>query len=220
MKPPAAAKDGEGGNPIDGLLQSCLDRLAAGDASTMNELLNDLFLVVQARLRKRARQVIRGFRLVRVTHDTNDLMQETSIKLMTSIKALKPESTRQFLGLVGKNMRWVLIDLHRQCSGPQSYEANRATNVFRGSDGELQHHVDQVADAGDDPDLTRFERLHEAAERLDEADQELFHMRWFVGMTHAQIAAQLGCCDKTAKREWSRVKRQLAASPRGEAGPS
>lgn len=220
MKPQAAAEDGEGCDPIDRLLQSCLDRLAAGDAATVNDVLNDLLIVAEHRLRKRAHQMLGGFRLVRVTHDTNDVVQETCLKLMTSIQAIKPESPRQFLGLVGKNMRWVLIDLHRRCSGPQSYEANRATNVYRDTDGEVRHVVDRAPDAGRDPSLFDFEQLHEAAGQLDEADQELFHMRWFLRMTHAQIAAQLGCCEKTVKRDWKRVKEHLAGAPRGKAGPS
>lgn len=199
----------------DGLLQACLDRLAAGDPLAKN----DLLAVGYGRLTKRARQMLRQFPAVHQWNDTGDVVQEACLRLVTSLEAIQPENPRRFLGLVGLHIRRVLIDLYRHCRGPESYEANRATNVFRGSDGALHHHVDGAAAAGDDPDLPMFERLHRAAERLDEADQELFHMRWFLGMTHAQIAAQIGCSEKTVKREWNRVKSLLWRQAAGDSGP-
>jgi len=188
-----------------GLLQRCLDRLAAGDPLAKNDLLQ----VADAQLRKRAHQMLRTFRLVRQSHDTGDVAQEASLRLIRTLDKIQPEDPRQFLGLVGLHIRRTLIDLYRHCRGPESDEANRATNVYRGPDGEMRHHVNDAAAAGEEPDADTWERLHEAAQQLDRADQELFHMRWFLGMTHAQIAAQVGCSEKTVKRNWNRVKEVL-----------
>lgn len=198
----------------DRLLQKCLDRLIAGDPGAKDELLG----VAYERLTKRARQMLRQFPAVRRWNDTGDVVQEACIRLVTTLEAIQPDSPRRFVGLVGLHIRRVLIDLYRHCRGPESYEANRGTNVFRDSDGELHHHVDGAAATGDDADLPMFERLHRAAEQLDEVDQELFHMRWFLGMTHAQIAAQIGCSEKTVKRDWHRIKTLLWRQAKGESG--
>lgn len=212
MKPQDAADEpASPDDATDRLLQVCLDRLAAGDPAAKN----DLVTVAHARLWKRAHQMLRRFPSVNTFNQTGDVVNEASVKLLQSLDAIHPENPRRFLGLVGLELRRVLIDLYRHCKGPESYEANRATNVFRGGDGELHHHVDGVADAGDESDLDEFERLHKAAEQLDEVDQELFHMRWFLNMTHAQIAAQRGCSEKTVKRDWSRVKEFLWRKVKG-----
>lgn len=184
------------------MLQRCLDRLAAGDPRAKE----DLFEVVEAQLRKRAHQVLRKFPAVRQSYDTGDVAQEASLRLIRSLDAIQPEDPRRFLGLVGLHIRRTLIDLYRHCRGPQSYEANRATNAYRRSDGELCYRTEEVAAAGIDPDQAMFERLHEAAATLDPADQEIFHMRWFLGMTHEQIADVVGCSAKTIKRSWNRIK--------------
>lgn len=200
------AADSGNDDEIARRMQSCLDRLVAGDPAAKG----DLIAVAYARLEKRAHQMLYGFPAVKRSYDTGDVVQNACLRLMGSLQAVHPENPRRFLGLAGLEIRRTLIDLYRKCRGPESYEANHATNVVRGPDGELRHHVDDVAAAGSVAGHSSpWERLHEAAEALDEADKELFHMRWFLGMTHVQIAALLGCSDKTVKRDWNRVKEFL-----------
>lgn len=197
------ASDGDG--PQDDLerrLQRGLERLAAGDPNAKG----DLIAVAYGRLEKRARQMLGTFPAVRRSNDTGDVLQEACLRLARALDAVQPEDPRRFLGLAGLQIRRVLIDLSRHCRGPESYDANHATNVVRGADGQTRQRVDDAVDAGGDADQSVWERLHAAAESLDEADQELFHLRWFLGMTHGQIAAQLGCSEKTVKRDWNRVK--------------
>lgn len=40
-------------------------------------------------------------------------------------------------------------------------------------------------------------------------------MKWFLEMTAAQIVAQLGCPEKTVKRDWSRVEEFLWRQSKG-----
>lgn len=186
-------------------LQSCLDLLAAGTPGAKDELLG----VAYARLEHRARQMLYGFRAVRGSYDTGDVAHEAYIGLHRSLDAICPENPRQFLGLVALHIRRTLIDLYRRCRGPESYEANRATNVFHGADGAVRYHVDQLADSKSDTDQSAWVRLHEAVGKLDAGDQELFNFRWILGLTHAQIAAQLGVSEKTIWRSWIRIKAEL-----------
>jgi len=198
----------------DRRLQDCLNRLAAGDPIAKDELI----AVAYARLEKRASQMLMGFPAVRKSSDTGDVVQEACLRLVRTLNAIHPTDSRQFLGLAGLHIRRVLIDLYRRCHGPESYEANHATNVVRGNDGHLHHHVDCVPDEPSLTDESTWTRLHAAAESLSDEDQELFHMRWFLGMTHEQIARQLGCAEKTVKRNWNRVKDLLRKQVGGTTG--
>lgn len=194
--------DEDGEEDVDSLLQRCLDRLAAGYQSAKN----DLITVAYARLTQRAHQLLGGFPVVKQSYDTGDIVNEACLRLMKTLKDVQPDDARSFLGLAGWHIRNELIDLYRRCRGPNSYEANQATNAFRGSDGELHFYVNQAAACGEEPRDSRWEQIHAAAERLDGMGKEIFHMRWFLGMTHDQIAVQLGCSEKTVKREWARIK--------------
>ncbi len=186
-------------------VQACLDRLAAGDAAAKS----DLIAVAYTQFGRRAHQMLGRFPSVRRAHDTGDVVQEACLRLVRSLDALQPENPRQLLGLAGLHIRRVLIDLYRRCHGPESYEANHATNVARDGDGVPRYRVDDAPALADDADQSAWERLHAAADTLDAVEQELFHMRWFLGLTHGQIATQLGCSEKTVKRDWNRVKEIL-----------
>lgn len=205
MERACSTTDAEEADGFDQRLQACLNLLAAGDPRAKDELL----WVAYTRLEHRARQLLAGFRVIRGSYDTGDVAHEAYLGLHRSLDAIHPENPRQFLGLAALHIRRTLIDLYRRCRGPESYEANRTTNVFRDADGAMRHHVDDAADAGGDPDQSAWERLHEAVGKLDANDQEFFNFRWILGLTHAQIAAQLGVSEKTAWRSWIRIKDEL-----------
>jgi RNA polymerase sigma factor (sigma-70 family) len=186
-------------------LQAGLDLLAAGDPAAKEVLLE----AVYGRLAQRVSQMLAGFQVIRGAYDTGDVAQEAYIQLHRSLDAIHPENPRQFLGLISLHIRRTLIDLHRRCRGPESYEANRDSNVFCDASGNLRHHVDEAVDTVTDSDQSAWERLHEAVATLDADDQELFNFRWILGLTHAQIAAQRGVSEKTIWRAWMRIKERL-----------
>jgi DNA-directed RNA polymerase specialized sigma24 family protein len=60
-------------------------------------------------------------------------------------------------------------------------------------------------------------RVNEALEALQEVDCRLVQvveMRFFVGMTEAQIAAALGVAGRTVRRDWEKAKLLLTAALR------
>lgn len=117
MKPQDAGDEpADPDNTTDRLLESCLDRLAAGDPDAKNDLIN----VACARLTKRAHQMLGQFPAVHECNETGDVVQEACLRLARSLDSIHPENPRQFLGLAGLHIRQVLIDLHRRCKGPES----------------------------------------------------------------------------------------------------
>ena len=56
--------------------------------------------------------------------------------------------------------------------------------------------------------------MHEALEVLAQADARLaqvVEMRYFGGMTEAEIAAALGVTDRTVRRDWEKARLLLLA---------
>jgi RNA polymerase sigma factor (sigma-70 family) len=203
MKSPPSTDEAEDVDGFDRRLQAGLALLAAGDPAAKEAI----FQVAYERLEQRSRKMLAGFRVVRGLYDTGDVAHEAYLWLHRSLDVIQPDTPRQFLGLVALHIRRTLIDLYRRCRGPESHEANRASNVYRDANGILRHHVDEAEAAA--ADQSAWERLHEAVATLDADDQEIFNLRWILGMTHAQIGAQLGVSEKTAWRAWMRIKDEL-----------
>lgn len=204
----------DGADDWERRLQNCLDRLAEGDPAARNEI----FTVAYGRLEYRARKMLPGFKGLKGFYDTGDVAQEAAVALHRSLAAIHPENPRRFLGLVALHVRRTLIDLYRKCQGRESYEANKATNVFYDAKGHPLEHVNQLPAPGEDADQSAWERLHEAVGALDADAQELFHLRWILGLTHAQIATQLGVSEKTVIRSWTNVKEALRRHVGGKTG--
>ena len=60
-------------------------------------------------------------------------------------------------------------------------------------------------------------RINEALEALQHVDQRLVQvveMRFFAGMTEAEVADALGVADRTVRRDWEKAKLLLTATLR------
>jgi RNA polymerase sigma factor (TIGR02999 family) len=67
--------------------------------------------------------------------------------------------------------------------------------------------------AGEDEIL----RVHEALKEIDRLDRrlvQLVEMRYFVGLSDAEIAAALDITDRTVRREWQKARMLLAEALR------
>src|SRR5262245_52677111 len=90
-------------------LQYCVDQFRAGDQHALNEVL----VAVSARLEKLARRMLGGFPAVRAEVQTEDVLQAALIRLVRSLKDIRPDSTRSFYNLAAVQMRRELLDLAR-----------------------------------------------------------------------------------------------------------
>src|SRR5262245_55661084 len=88
-------------------LRGWLERMQAGDGSARDELLR----AVGGRLERLARQMLRGFPNVKHWADTGDVLQNALIRLLRSLEAIRPASTRDFFNLATVQIRRELLDL-------------------------------------------------------------------------------------------------------------
>ena len=171
-------------------LESCIERLGAGDMTARD----DLIVFACDRMQGMAQRMLRRFPKVRRWDETGDIVQNAAIRLYKTLGTITPRSPRGFLGLAAVHIRRELLDLARKHAGPESYAANHDTNY----------------------QLVRWARLHESADRLPDEEKELFHLVWYLGTKQEEAARMLDCSVRTVKRRWESVKQLLAESLEGE----
>ena len=71
------------------------------------------------RLTPPARKMLRGYPGVARWEQTDDVLQDASLRLCRALENLVPESPRSFFNLAAVQIRRVLIDLARHYYGPQ-----------------------------------------------------------------------------------------------------
>src|SRR5262245_14912266 len=90
-------------------LHNLVDRMRAGDRAAADDLLR----VTSTRLERLARKMLAGFPAARQQADTQDVLQGALIRLVRSLGAVRPDSTRWFFNLAAIQMRRELLDLGR-----------------------------------------------------------------------------------------------------------
>jgi RNA polymerase sigma-70 factor (ECF subfamily) len=187
-------------------LHGWLGRLQAGDRAAADELLR----AVGARLERLARRMLKGFPNVRRWADTGDVLQNATLRLLHSLRSVRPESARAFLGLAALHIRRELLDLARHYDGPQGLGAHHASP----RPDELER---VVADDGEDSgELGRWRAFHEAVERLPVAEREVVGLVFYHGWTQAQVAALLEVSARSVRRWWRSACQRLAEELGGE----
>jgi RNA polymerase sigma factor (TIGR02999 family) len=132
--------------------------------------------------------------------DTTALVHESFLRL-ANMGRVRPEDRAHFLRYAGRTMRSIIVDNVRR------RQAER-----RGGGAEHVPWTTRMGDdimAGDDEIL----RVHEALEQLailDERLAQVVEMRYFAGMTEAEIGRALGHTERTVRRDWGKARALLA----------
>lgn len=127
--------------------------------------------------------------------DTTALVHETYLRLSKAVASF-PDRAR-FLAYAGRAMRSIIVDLVRQ------RQAER-----RGGDA---LHITLTGDVADQVPAGEAQILgvHEALEQLAQLDPrmaQVVEMRYFGGMTEAEIAQALGVSERTVRRDWEHAR--------------
>ena len=193
----------------DSELASCLSRLAAGDLSARDRIIE----LCAGRLRNLAHRMLRRFPNVRRWDDTDDVFQNAALRLHRALGQLDSAAPRSVMALAATQLHRELIDLARKHAGPASYAANHGTNVIRRGpdrDDAPLRHVDRAADAA--LPLDRWEEFHAAVERLPDDSREVFQLAWYLGADQKTIASLVGCSERTVKTRWREAREAIRAA--------
>src|SRR5262249_35547627 len=91
------------------LLQECVARWQQGDREAADQLLR----TSERRLEYLARKMLKQFPNVERWTDTADVLQGALLRMLNTLRKLRPETTRDFFGLAAVHIRRELLDLAR-----------------------------------------------------------------------------------------------------------
>ncbi|MCB1560843.1 MAG: sigma-70 family RNA polymerase sigma factor [Xanthomonadales bacterium] len=127
------------------------------------------------------------------------LVSETWLKL--SGARLEVENRRHLIALIGRAMRFVLLD-----------ETRRALTAARADPDKAVPLPDDLSGSPSEQRLERLLELDHALTRLAGIDQRLarvVELRYFTGLTEPEVAEALGLTERTISRDWRRARAYL-----------
>jgi RNA polymerase sigma-70 factor (ECF subfamily) len=183
-------------------LHRWLERVRAGDASARNELLR----AVGARLERLVHKMLRRFPNVRRWADTQDVLQNSLLRLLHALERIEPPSMRDFYNLAACLIRAELVDLARHFARANRHEAAPAGLSAPGAGG-LE--PEPPAPTEDARELERWAQFHEACAELPAEEREVVGLIFYHGWTHAEAAELVGVSARTVQRRWRSALVQL-----------
>lgn len=156
------------------------------------------------RMRVLARRMRRQFPVVRRWDDTDDILQESSVRLHRALRSVVPESELHLYRLACLQVRRVLLDLSREYASRYSFAANYET----GHGDRLGRSVpDRTAvhetDVGGLENWTRF---HQAADAMPRQLRDVFDLLWYAELDQDAAARILCITKRTLQRRWRRTR--------------
>ncbi len=177
-------------------LQELIARLSQGDDAAFTALIRHN----TQRLESLARHMLRGYPALRRWVETDDVLQNSFMRLMRALEKVKIESPRHFMALSALQIRRELIDLARHYYGPAGLAANHESHA--GVDSKQRANVD-VADLSHEPNtLAQWCELHEQIGLLPDREREAIDILYYDGLSQADAAKMLGVSVRTVQRRW------------------
>ncbi len=178
---------------------------AAGDAHAYERLVCG----VSARLCALGHRMLNGFPQVRRWEQTDDVLQESLLKLYRALTAVKPSSSSAFFGLAATVMRRVLIDMSRHYYGVLGLG-----NQHQSADVEADHVQHDHVHSDNSPlqSLDDWTAFHTAIEGLPDDEREVFSLVWYLGLSQVQVSEILDVSTRTVIRRMNRARLQLRAA--------
>lgn len=167
-----------------------------GDEAALRAIFNTTYAELRALARSRLGRGNRNTLL-----DTTSLVHEAYLRFADAGK-LHIGDREHFLRYASHVMRSVIVDFVRERIAAR--RGGDAVHVTLNSEI-----VDSDAAAGEAEILN----IHEALEALAQVDARLVQvveMRYFAGMTEAEIAATLDVTERTVRRDWQKARLLLA----------
>jgi len=162
--------------------------------------LQSVFELTYDELRRLARYRLQTVERAAVM-DTTGLVHECYLRL-ASAKKLAVEDRVHFFRYAGRAMRCVIVDMARGALRTKRGNGERplslSTTICESTSAAAEEEVLSVHDALDD------------LAQIDPRLVQVVEMRYFAGMTEADIATALGVTDRTIRRDWEKARLLLA----------
>ncbi len=189
-------------------IQGLLARLQAGDTAARDALLG----AAGERLRQLARRMLQGYPRVHRWEETDDVLQNSLMRLYRTMKDVPPQTARDFLRLAALNIRRELLDLAKRYYGPQGHGAHHHS-IGPEAEGMPESSGHSSLDPGR---LSVWSEFHTQVEALPDEERAVFDLLWYQGLSQAEAADLLGVNERTIKRRWQSARVKLHDALQGE----
>ena len=165
-------------------------------------------------MRRLASRMLSRYPAVHRWEETDDVCQESAVRLHRALGELTPVSSRHFYCLAALQVRRVLIDMARQYSGRCSFAANHETH-HDGPDRHLKNAAHQE-ERLETVSLDDWADFHWHVENLPQPHREIFDLVWYSGLRQEEAAEVLGITKRSVQRRWREARVLLAGRRQGE----
>jgi len=186
-------------------LQSCLDRLKAGDPAARSDLIEISYRRLDALVRKMVKKDDR----VTAWEEADDVVQNATLRLWKSLEQVKPGTVGEFLGLAATQIRRELIDLARHYFGQHGKGQHEVMPGPGGADDSTARPLEGAETTYDPSALAMWTEFHRTVEALPADERQLCEMLWYLGLPQDEVAGFLGVDVSTVKRRWRAVRLKL-----------
>lgn len=187
------------------MMHQLLRRAVAGDRVAVDDLLRHC----GERLTSLTHRMLGGFQRVKRWADTGDVLQNSLVRLVAALEAVKPASPRDFLALATLQIRRELIDLARRYYGPEGIGANHDSQLPDDSQG---RRLAEKGDLSHEPGaLAQWTELHAQIEALPDDEREVVGLLFYQGLSQAQAAEVMEVSLRTVQRRWHEALCKLHA---------
>jgi len=180
-------------------LHDLLERVRHGDFDARNRVIEHAC----DRLRRLTQKMLGKYPKVRRWAETDDVLQNSLLRLHHSMAELKPESVRQFYGLAAVQIRRELLDLAKHFLGAEGIGGNHHSDGGESAES-------QTTDLLEPETLEAWARFHEHVDSLPQDEQEVVQLVWYEGFKQNEAAAVLGISLATLKRRWQSARLRLS----------
>lgn len=182
-------------------LTRLLQRWGEGDAGAFEELMR----LTHSRLHRLADRYFRGERGSHTLQATA-ILNEAVLRLM-DLDRLSWADRGHFFATAAQMMRRILVDHARARN--RSKRGGEAVRVSL-------EEAEPLAVDGRPSDLEALDGALDALAQHDPLKAKIVELRFFAGLTGAEIAGCLGCSTATVQREWRRARTWLFLELKGE----
>lgn len=185
----------------DTQLQNLIDLALLGNSSAQASLLDHAC----DRLLRLTRKMFHGFPNLRRWEGTDDVFQNSMVRLHRALAEVQVKSVRHFFNLAAVQVRRELLDLAKHHFGPEGDGANHHTDGIPVGDN-----CGTLHDRADEPgDPSTWSSFHSLIEKLPEDEQEVVNLLYYEGLTQDEASRVLDISLRTLKRRWQSAKLKL-----------
>jgi RNA polymerase sigma-70 factor (ECF subfamily) len=197
--------------PIPTQVQNCLDRWAQGEQAARDELL----ALASDWLRRLARVMLRDYPRVGRWEQTDDVLQNSLLRLWRALEGVRPATPREFCGLATLQIRRELVDLARHYFGPLGLGAHHATEPSPGAEAPAA--PNPAAGSSYSPArLAAWTDFHDQVAGLPADLRAAFEARWYLNLPYDEAAELLAVSVSTVIRHYQAACRKLNEVFKGE----